>query len=125
MPARIRDEANALCWNELYTRDAARARTFYTGLFGWRTKEDPGGYTEWQRGETSVGGMLAIQPEWGPMPPHWLPYFAVDDCDATVAKVGQLGGSTMMPPRDIPKVGRFAIVRDPQGAAFAVIKVVM
>jgi predicted enzyme related to lactoylglutathione lyase len=121
----VRDEPNTLCWNELYTKDTARATAFYAGLFGWRTKADPGGYTEWVRGESSVGGMIAIAPEWGPIPPHWLPYFAVNDCDASVAKTTDLGGSTMMPARDIPKVGRFAVVRDPQGAAFAIIKVAM
>lgn len=121
----VRDEPNSLCWNELYTRDTARAQAFYTGLFGWKAKTDPGGYTEWVRGEGSVGGMMAIQPEWGPMPPHWLPYFSVKDCDATVKRAADLGGSVMMPARDIPKVGRFAILRDPQGAAFAVIKLEM
>jgi predicted enzyme related to lactoylglutathione lyase len=118
----VRDEANALCWNELYTRDTSRAAAFYTGLFGWRPKTDPGGYTEWQAGERAIGGMMAIQPEWGPMPPHWMPYFMVSDCDATVARAAQLGGGAMMPARDIENVGRFAILRDPQGAAFAIIK---
>jgi uncharacterized protein len=121
----VRDEANSLCWNELYTRDTTRATAFYMGLLGWRARTDPGGYTEWLRGETAVGGMIAIEPEWGPMPPHWLPYFMVNDCDASVAKVADLGGSAMMPARDIPRVGRFAIVRDPQGAAFSVIKLAM
>jgi uncharacterized protein len=119
----IRDEPASLCWNELNTRDTAGAQKFYTGLFGWKPKTDPAGrYTEWRRGETSVGGMIAIQPEWGPMPPNWMPYFAVADCDATAKKAESLGGRTMMPPRDIPEVGRFAILRDPQGASFAVIK---
>jgi predicted enzyme related to lactoylglutathione lyase len=121
----VRDEADTLCWNELYTRDTAGAATFYTGLFGWKARTDPGGYTEWVRGEGSAGGMLAIQPEWGPMPPHWLPYFSVQDCDATVKRAADLGGGAMMPARDIAKVGRFAILRDPQGAAFAVIKLEM
>ncbi|HET8644022.1 MAG TPA: VOC family protein [Vicinamibacteria bacterium] len=118
----VRDEDNSLCWNELYTRDTTRAEAFFVGLFGWRAKRDPGGYTEWLRGETAVGGMIAIEPEWGPMPAHWLPYFQVRDCDATAARASELGGGVMMPARDIANVGRFAILRDPQGAAFAVIK---
>jgi predicted enzyme related to lactoylglutathione lyase len=118
----LRDEPNALCWNELYTRDTARAATFYSGLFGWRAKTDPGGYTEWHVGDRAVGGMIAIDPQWGPVPPHWLPYFMVGDCDVSVARAMGLGGRTMMPPRDIPKVGRFAVLADPQGAAFAIIK---
>jgi predicted enzyme related to lactoylglutathione lyase len=116
------EEDNALCWNELYTRDTAKSGAFYAGLFGWRAKGDAGGYTEWHVGERAVGGMIGIQPEWGPMPPHWLPYFMVGDVDATVAKAGQLGGGAMMPARDIENVGRFAILRDPQGAHFAIIK---
>jgi uncharacterized protein len=56
------------------------------------------------------------------MPPHWLPYFQVSDCDAAVARAAKLGGGAMMPPRDIENVGRFAILKDPQGAAFAIIK---
>jgi predicted enzyme related to lactoylglutathione lyase len=66
--------------------------------------------------------MIAIAPEWGPMPPHWLPYFQVTDCDATVSRASGLRGSTMMPARDLEKVGRFSILKDPQGAAFAIIK---
>jgi predicted enzyme related to lactoylglutathione lyase len=118
----IRDEPNSLCWNELYTRDTAVAARFYTHLFGWKSKTDPGGYTEWHRGPAAVGGMIAIAPEWGGMPPHWLPYFSVSDCDATVTRSSGTGGRTLMPAREIPQVGRFAILQDPQGASFAVIK---
>jgi len=118
----VHDEPQSLCWNELYTRDTEGSAKFYTGLFGWRAKTDPGGYTEWQVGERATGGMIAIDPQWGPVPPHWLPYFAVTDCDATVRRTTDLGGRTMMPARDIPNVGRFAILMDPQGAAFAIIK---
>jgi predicted enzyme related to lactoylglutathione lyase len=118
----VRDEPNTLCWNELYTRDTTRAEAFYIGLFGWRPKRDPGGYTEWHRGEAAVGGMLAIEPEWGDVPPHWLPYFMVSDCDATLGRAVELGGRALSPARDVEKVGRFAMVRDPQGAAFSIIK---
>lgn len=118
----VRDENNALCWNELYTRDTAKSAAFYTGLFGWRAQGNPAEYTEWHVGDRAVGGMIAIQPEWGPMPPHWLPYFMVGDVDATVASAGRLKGGTMMPARDIEHVGRFAILKDPQGAHFAIIK---
>jgi uncharacterized protein len=118
----IRDEPGTLCWNELYARDTAAAAKFYTALFGWRAKTDPGGYTEWHLGDRAVGGMIAIDPSWGNVPPHWLPYFQVTDCDATARRAESSAGSVMMPARDIPKVGRFAILKDPQGAAFAIIK---
>ena len=56
------------------------------------------------------------------MPPHWMLYFAVDDTDATVAKATELGARSLAPPMDIPGTGRFSILQDPQGAAFAIIK---
>jgi predicted enzyme related to lactoylglutathione lyase len=119
----VRDEPNTLCWNELYTKDTARAATFYTGLFGWRAKGDAGGYTEWHRADgAAVGGMIAIDPQWGPVPAHWLPNVMVTDCDATVARAGDLGGRALRPPLDVENVGRFAMLADPQGATFAVIK---
>lgn len=115
----VRDEANALCWNELQARDVDAAKAFYPALFGWRMKESPE-YTEWHLGENAVGGMLPVpMPQ---IPPHWLPYFAVDDCDAAVQRAASLGAATLVPPTDIEHVGRFAVLADPQGAAFAVIR---
>ena len=67
-------------------------------------------------------GMFQITPDMGNLPPHWLVYFAVDDCDAKVQKATELGAKVMKPADDIPGVGRFAILFDPQGAAFAIIK---
>jgi uncharacterized protein len=55
----------------------------------------------------------------GPVPPHWLVYFGVNDCDGQVALVQSLGGAVRVPPADVPGVGRFAVVADPQGATFA------
>ena len=120
----VKNENNTLCWNELMTNDTERAKDFYTKLFGWKTKSDTGGmpYIEWINGEEHIGGMMQIQPEMGPMPPAWGLYFAVDDCDAKVAQAQSLGARTYMPPTDIPNVGRFAILADPQGAVFNVIK---
>ena len=59
------------------------------------------------------------------MPPTWMPYFAVSDCDATVKKAKSLDGKAYVEPQDIPKVGRFSVLADPQGASFAVIKLQM
>ena len=116
---------NSLCWNELGTRDTAKAREFYTNVFGWTAEsmpESPIEYTMFKNGDRGAGGMYQITPEMGPIPPHWLVYFAVDDCDAKVQRTTELGGSVMKPADDIPGVGRFAILNDPQGAAFAIIK---
>jgi uncharacterized protein len=119
----VRDESNALCWNELSARDVASSKKFYPALFGWRMKESAE-YTEWHAGETAVGGMLPSHapPE---VPPHWLPYFAVGDCDAAMAEAARLGGRALAGPMDIEHVGRFAVIADPQGAAFAVIRLEM
>ena len=121
----IVNEPNALCWNELSTRDTAKAIEFYGKVFGWGAKvqgEPPQQYTEWQLGGQSVGGMMEPPPMVpAEVPNHWLVYFAVDDTDKAAAKVGELGGTVVMPPMDI-EPGRFSVVQDPQGATFAVIR---
>jgi predicted enzyme related to lactoylglutathione lyase len=119
----VRDEVNSLCWNELQARDLDSAKTFYTSLFHWRPKESPE-YTEWHLGEHAIGGMLQSKAPAG-VPSYWLPYFAVADCDAAVASAQSLGGSVLVPSMEIEHVGRFAVLRDPQGAVFAVIHVAM
>jgi predicted enzyme related to lactoylglutathione lyase/membrane protease YdiL (CAAX protease family) len=118
-------EPGALCWNELCTRDPARAGAFYADLLGWGREAMPMPgfeYTVFKRGEQPAGGMMAIQPEWGDVPPHWGVYFAVEDCDATAASAAKAGGAVLMGPADIPEVGRFATLRDPQGAIFSVLQ---
>lgn len=117
--ARVINEPGALCWCELDTNDTESAGRFYTKLFGWAAKESPQ-YTEFRRDGTPIGGMMRIPKEWGDVPPNWLPYFAVADCDATAAKAKDLGGSVTVPPTDIPNVGPFAVLQDPQGAVFAI-----
>jgi uncharacterized protein len=119
--AEVVNEPGALCWAELDTTDTESAKRFYTGLFGWGAKVSEN-YTEWQQGGTSIGGMMTIPKEWGPVPPNWLVYFAVTDCDATAKKTGELGGEAIVPPTDIPGMGRFSVLRDPQGAVFAIYK---
>jgi uncharacterized protein len=116
----VRDEANALCWNELQVRDLDAAKKFYPALFDWRLKETPE-YTEFHIGQHAIGGMIPSQAPPG-VPSYWLPYFAVEDCDASVARAQSLGGNVFAPPFDVPNVGRMAVLADPQGAPFAVIK---
>jgi predicted enzyme related to lactoylglutathione lyase len=116
---------NSLCWNELATKDAARAGEFYTGVFGWEKNVQQMGpmtYTSFMNGDRPAGGMYEPGPEMGEMPPHWMVYFAVADADATLARAIELGGKSCAPPMDVPGVGRMAVMTDPQGAAFAVIK---
>lgn len=115
----IRDEANTLCWNELLTKDTKGAEKFYTSLFPWTAK---GGadYTEWHLGGRGIGGMIDKLPEGAP--PMWVPYFQVDDADAIVDAAKSHGARVYMGPIDFPDVGRFALLADPQGATFYVIK---
>lgn len=112
-------------WNELATTDVERAGAFYGGLFGWEvTKDDmPTGpyYTVSNQGRMA-GGMLQMTEEWGDTPPNWAVYFSVEDCDATVQRARELGGMNLMEPFEIPNVGRFAVMQDPQGAYFTVIR---
>ena len=118
--ARVVNEPGAFSWSELATRDPGRAADFYCGLFGWNMKQVPdGSYTEFLVGEQAVAGMRPMDEPSGDAPPHWLAYFATDDCDATAAKVASNGGRLDVPPFDIPKVGRIAVASDPQGAHFA------
>ena len=125
--AEVMNEPGALCWAELDTNDMNSAEKFYTALFGWGAKRggeaaNETAYTEWQRGGNSIGGMMTIPKEWGPVPPNWLVYFMVSDVDAATKKAGSLGGQAIVPPTDIAKTGRFSVIRDPQGAVFATFK---
>lgn len=113
---------NSACWSELGTGDTQRAAEFYTNVFGWTTEPFGDTYTLFKNDGAGIGGTYKLMPEMGPVPPHWLVYFAVDDCDAAVQKATELGAHVMKPAEEIPGVGRFAILVDPQGAAFAVIK---
>lgn len=117
-------EVGAFCWSELMTRETTAATRFYTALFGWTTKVSEGAgfpYTHWQNEAAEIGGMMAIMDEWGPMPPHWINYIQVQNCDETADRATTLGGTVCMPPTDIPNTGRFAMLQDPQGAMFSVI----
>jgi predicted enzyme related to lactoylglutathione lyase len=124
---KILNEPGALCWSELTTRDPKAAEAFYTSLFGWTPKHSAPSavmdYTEFSiQGQPSVG-MMAMPAHMPPhVPSYWMPYFQVEDCDAAVAKAKALGASVMVGPQDIPNTGRFAIVKDPQGAVMAVFK---
>jgi predicted enzyme related to lactoylglutathione lyase len=123
--ARLVGEENTLCWTEIVTRDPASAQAFYGGLFGWTWKVSDTSsveYFEIYRDGEAIGGVLPMRgDEWGDMPGHLMPYFRVADCDAATAKAQALGGSAVVPPQDIPHVGRFALLRDDQGAHFSVI----
>jgi predicted enzyme related to lactoylglutathione lyase len=107
-----------LTWNELATPDLDAAAEFYGGLFGWSTAsmEGPIPYLVIRNGESSNGGITHPQPPG--VPPHWLVYFGIEDLDAGLAKVAELGGKALTPAIAIG-MGRIGVVQDPQGAVFA------
>jgi predicted enzyme related to lactoylglutathione lyase len=111
-------------WHELFSPDPKAALAFYSELFGWKTAEmdmGPGGtYTILKAGDKDVGGAVPASAAKG-VPAHWNLYFTVRDVDATAKQVEGLGGKTLMKAQDIPNVGRFAVLADPQGAAFSLL----
>lgn len=127
----------AFCWNELSTTDLGAATNFYKALLGWEIKEGtaPGGamkYNEIVVGGRHVGGMYSIneaneacdegvEDAQQLPPPHWRIYVAVDDVDASAAKVKELGGNVCVEPMDIPGVGRFCVISDHAGAVLSLI----
>lgn len=116
-------EPGAVTWNEVMTTDPKGASAFYSKTLGVSASEVPGmDYTMMRVGGQDAAGVMKITPEMGPVPPHWMVYFAVADVDASVKKAQSLGGKQLMPPRDIPGQGRFAVLQDPQGAVFAIFK---
>ncbi len=124
----VYETPGAFSWSELTTTDPAAAAEFYGQLFGWNVKApDPamGGYRVVSVGDVGIAGILAIPPEAPTMPPHWGCYVTVADTDKTVARIEALGGKVIVPPMDIPGVGRMAVFVDPQGAPLSVIAYAM
>jgi predicted enzyme related to lactoylglutathione lyase len=118
--AELFNEPVALTWNELGTRNLDAAKRFYAAVFGWGA--EGADYVEWQLDGKRIGGCIHLDQFGVPaeVPANWLAYFDVANLDETVQRVESLGGTVNVPPRDIPEVGRFAVVADPQGAVFAV-----
>lgn len=118
--AAVVGEPGSIGWNELHTTDVSRAGRFYQALFGWTVRS--GIYTTFSGADGSWGGMRSSSAAGARGAPHWLVYFAVTDCAASAAGARALGGTVRLPPTHVPEVGRFALLADPQGAAFAVIQ---
>ncbi len=110
-------------WYELMTPDADAAARFYAGVLPWTVGDQPE-YREIVATDGHVGGMLPLTPEMtaGGARPGWVGYVAVDDVDKMVASIEDGGGRTLMPAHELPEAGRFAMMADPQGAAFYVMK---
>ncbi len=125
--ARLIDAPNSMGWAELNSRGADQAIPFYKKLFGWGEKKTPGAgdnpeYTEFQLAGKSIAGAMEMNPMVPTeVPSYWMVYFNVDDVDKAFKKVTEAGGKEMLAPQDMPG-GRFAIVSDPQGASFGLLK---
>jgi predicted enzyme related to lactoylglutathione lyase len=121
-------EPGSVCWHELMTRDAAAAKRFYREVFGYDMEDQPMGstaYTMLRKGDRREAGLMQITPEMGPIPSHWLIYIAVADIEGTMETTKRLGGKAITDAMDVPGVGRFAVLQDPQGAVFAAIRLNM
>lgn len=111
-------------WTELWTPDAQKALAFYEKTLGYTHEEmsmgEQGVYLILNAGGKPRGGIFQSLDK--DTPPMWMPYVHVADCDASAAKAAELGAKVFMPATDVPGVGRFAAMFDPQGAAIAFIK---
>lgn len=114
-------------WYELLTSDTKAAQDFYGSVVGW-TPKDSGmtgmEYILFHAGETMIAGLMALTDEMKQrgIPPNWTGYVYVDDVDASTQQAKDLGGKAWMEPHDIPGVGRFSVIADPQGAVISLFK---
>ncbi len=122
--AELLREPGAMTWVELNTRDVDTAKRFYPDVFGWTVESHEGDmpYHEFHIGADAVGGMMSMPPGVpAEVPAYWLVYFAVDDVDASARQAQDLGANAVAGPMDYPG-GRFAVVLDPQGAVFGLMR---
>jgi predicted enzyme related to lactoylglutathione lyase len=123
--AEVFDVPGALTWNELTTRDVEGSKKFYGSVFGWTARDSSVAglpYVIWEYGGESIAGMQPmIGNEWpDDLPPHWMVYFAVADCDDSAGLAQHLGGRVINPPTSFP-MGRYAVIEDPEGGVFSIL----
>jgi uncharacterized protein len=118
--------SGSFVWYEHLTKDAKATIAFYSDVVGWKTQpfEQGGDYVMWVGSQGPLGGVMKLPEEAARMgmPPHWMAHVQVDDVDATAARAKKLGGKVHKEPTDIPTVGRFAVIGDPQGASLSIFK---
>ncbi len=121
-----RDTLGASGWNELLTLDEDLSVGFYTKLFNWKAKKKKVSaklsYTYFMMDEKRVAGMMELNPDLGDLPPHWLVYFNVKNCDKSTHLAMEKGAKILFPPTSFPNVGRMSVVMDGEGASFALIQ---
>ncbi len=113
-------------WYDLMTPDVDAATRFYSEVIGWGTQawDGPAPYTMWTANEVPIGGVVPLTSDHAAagVIPHWMAYITTPDVDATFEKAKTKGAAVVAEPRDIPDVGRLAVIRDPQGALIAIYK---
>jgi predicted enzyme related to lactoylglutathione lyase len=123
--AELIGESGTMCWGQLASRNIEAAKRFYGAVFGWDGFTRPyetSTYTRFGLDGREVAGMVEMDRTWPRgLPSHWMPYFAVDDCDAIAGLATELGGDVPVEPYDMPDIGRVAVLGDPHGAVFSVI----
>ena len=120
---RVKGEPGSIAWNELVTTDAKDATDYYVSLLGVESAPMEGApmeYTLLKVSGAEVAGVMQITADMGPVPPNWTVYFAVANVDDTAKEAASLGAALLVPGTDIPGVGRFATIQDPQGAVFGI-----
>jgi predicted enzyme related to lactoylglutathione lyase len=127
MSATSNPTANPFVWYDVMTNDMQATEAFYTKVVGWTAKDagmPDGGYTIFSAGAATLAGQMPISAQARDMgvKPCWSGYIGVNDVDAYTQRVQAEGGAVHRPPEDIPGVGRFAVVADPQGAVFILFK---
>ncbi len=123
MATRTEYQHGEFSWVTLSTSDTVAAKRFYGGLFGWQFNDMPAGpgqtYTFVELDHKSVGGLSAITPEMGNVPPHWMPFVNVRSADEIATQVAKNGGKVLYGPEDVLDVGRMGVLADPTGARLA------
>lgn len=119
--AGVVNKPGAMMWNELATRDLEKAKGFYKKVFGWEYETNEDGYVSIKNNGRYNGGMMAMDESYGEMPSVWTVYFNVEDLDASIKKVEELGGKVMVK-AEAPGVGPFAVINDSTGASLTIME---
>ncbi|MGH8246231.1 MAG: VOC family protein, partial [Gammaproteobacteria bacterium] len=125
MGSQMKHPAGNFCWFELGASDQKAATEYYTKLFNWNHVDlplpgDMGNYTMLRVGDKEIGAAYQLGPQQAGVPPHWMPYVAVESADETAAKAAALGGEVILPAFDVMDIGRMAAFKDPTGAVLSV-----
>ena len=118
------DMANTFTWCECLTRDPHRATTFYEDLFGWKTevsRESDLEYALCRRDGQTIAGIMEMPAGLEGVPANWMVYFATPNCEATLERIEEHGGSRLAEPMEVG-TGRFAVAADPDEAVFGIIE---